>query len=81
MEQYVTGHRQDNMWSIFQEHYQTREDLYKAYYVAYDENQVKLGKLCESNPLIDQAMLKCRVYFDNLYPIDELNCANQRLLR
>ncbi len=81
IEQYITEHRMDNMWSIFQEHYQIIEDLYKAYYVAYDESQKQLDILCTSNPSISQAMVKCRVYFDNLYPIDELNCANQRLLR
>jgi hypothetical protein len=69
------------MWSILQEHFQTIEDLYKSYYVAYAESQRKLEHLCKSHSLIHRAMLKCQVHLGNLYPVAELNCANQRLLR
>jgi hypothetical protein len=71
------------MWLILQEHFQTIEDLYKAYYVAYDEYQRELKRLDKSYALkkIHKAMLVCRIYLGNLCPITELNCPNQRLLR
>ncbi|CAF3759672.1 unnamed protein product [Rotaria sp. Silwood1] len=81
MIQYKIGHRTDNIWSIFIEHFQTIENLYKEYYIVYDENQQKLERLCTTNPLIHEAMLQCQVHLGNLYPINELNCANQHLLR
>ncbi|CAF1168020.1 unnamed protein product [Rotaria sordida] len=81
MTQYKTGHRTDNIWSIFIEHFQTIENLYKEYYIVYDENQQKLERLCATNSLIHEAMLQCQVHLGNLYPIAELNCANQHLLR
>ncbi len=81
IEQCKTGHRTNNMWTIFQDHFQTIEELYKAYYITYDENQHELDRVCRDNPLINKAMLNCQVYLENLYPINELNCANQRLLR
>jgi len=81
IEQYKADHRTDNMWTIFQDHFQTIEELYKAYYVTYAENQHELEIVCKINPLIYKAMLNCQVYLENLYPINELNCANQRLLR
>ncbi|CAF4281890.1 unnamed protein product, partial [Rotaria sordida] len=37
--------------------------------------------LCKNYPLINDAMLKCQALLGNLYPITQLNCPNQRLLR
>ena len=81
MEEYITGHRKGTLWSIFEEHFQKIETLYKQYYVLYDENQDKIQRFAEENELINKAMLKCQVHLDNIYPIAELNCGNQRLLR
>ncbi|CAF3177636.1 unnamed protein product [Rotaria sp. Silwood2] len=81
MVEYKTGLRTDNIWSIFVEHFQTIENLYKEYYIVYDENQQKLERLCTTYSLIHEAMLQCQVHLGNLYPINELNCANQHLLR
>ena len=81
MEQYTTGHRRDNIWSLLEKHFSTIESLYTEYYIVYDDNGHKLNRLCSSNPLIHKAMLKCQVYLGNIYPIVELNCANQHLLR
>jgi len=80
---YKTSHRTDNIWSILQEHFQTIEDLYKSYYVIYDEYQRDLKRLDRSYALkkIHKAMFACKVYLGNLCPITELNCPNQRLLR
>lgn len=80
---YKIGHRTDNIWSIFQEHFQTIEDLYKTYYLIYDEYQRELKCLDRSSSLkkIHQAMLACKGYLGNLCPITEFNCPNQRLLR
>lgn len=75
------GYRSDNIWSIFEEHFEKIESLYKEYYIVYDENQQKIERLCATNPLLHDAMLKCQVHLGNLYPINELNCANQHLLR
>ncbi len=81
--QYQTDYRADNLWSILQENFQTIENLYKAYYVAYNEYQRELKRLDRSYALkkIHKAMLVCKVYLGNLCPITELNCPNQRLLR
>ncbi|CAF1356720.1 unnamed protein product [Rotaria magnacalcarata] len=81
MEQFITGHRTDLIWSIFEEHFQTIENLYKEYYTIYDENQQKFERLCATNALLHTAMLDCQCLMGNLYPINELNCANQHLLR
>ncbi|CAF4667476.1 unnamed protein product [Rotaria socialis] len=81
MEQFITGHRTDLIWSIFEEHFQTIENLYKEYYTVYDENQQKFERLCATNALLHTAMLDCQGLMGNLYPINELNCANQHLLR
>ena len=83
IEQYQNGRRTDQIWASFQEHFQTIENLYKTYYVAYDEYQRELKRL-EKSPIIKkvhQAMLVCKVYLGNLDPISEFNCPNQRLLR
>ncbi|CAF4367670.1 unnamed protein product, partial [Rotaria sordida] len=57
------------------------EVLYKNYYVTYYDTQGKLDDLCKNYPLINDAMLKCQALLGNLYPITQLNCPNQRLLR
>ncbi|UJR31635.1 hypothetical protein I4U23_019117 [Adineta vaga] len=44
-------------------------------------NQRRLNEICKSGTFLDKAMLECQVYLGNLYPLAELNCANQRLLR
>jgi hypothetical protein len=83
LRQHKTGHQTDHMWSIFQEHFPTIEDLYKSYYVAYDEYQRELKRLDKSSELkkIHKIIFVCKVYLGNLCPITELNCPNQRLLR
>jgi hypothetical protein len=80
---YRTGHRIDHIWGILQEHFQTVEDLYKAYYVTYNEYQRELKRLDKSPTLkkVHNAMLVCKIYLGNLCPITEFNCPNQRLLR
>jgi len=81
MEQYITGHLNGNMWSVLEKNFKVIEVLYKIYYVTYYDIQGKLDDLCKTYPLINEAMLKCQVYLGNLYPITQLNCPNQRLLR
>jgi hypothetical protein len=81
IEEYITGHRTGNMWSVLEKHFKVIEVLYKEYYVKYYENQGKLDDLCKNHALINEAMLKCQGLLGNLYPITQLNCANQRLLR
>ncbi|CAF0824211.1 unnamed protein product [Adineta ricciae] len=70
----------DYLWSVLEHNYQTIESLYKTYYLTYDENQRKLEDLCKPGSFLNRAMLQCQVYLGNLYPLTELNCANQRLL-
>ncbi len=81
MEEYITGHRTGSMWSVLEKNCKVIEVLYKHYYVTYSDTQGKLDDLCKNHPLINEAMLKCQVHLGNLYPITQLNCANQRLLR
>jgi hypothetical protein len=81
IEEYITGHRTGNMWTVLRKQFKIIEVLYKNYYVTYADTQGKLDDLCKSHPLINEAMLKCQVYLGNLYPITQLNCPNQRLLR
>lgn len=83
LESYKTGHQTDNIWLIIQENFQTIEDLYKTYYIIYDEYQRELKRLDRSNLLkkIHQAMIECKIYLGNLCPITEFNSPNQRLLR
>jgi hypothetical protein len=80
-EQFITGHSTGNMWSVLEKNFKVIEVLYKNYYVTYYDTQGKLDDLCKNHPLINEAMLKCQVYLGNLYPITQLNCPNQRLLR
>lgn len=83
VEEYQTGRRTGHIWASFQEHFQTIENLYKVYYVAYDEYQRELKRLDKSTVIkkVHQAMLVCKIYLGNLDPISEFNCPNQRLLR
>jgi hypothetical protein len=81
MEQYIDGRLTGNMWSVFEKNYKVIEVLYKNYYVTYYDTQGKLDELCKTQPLINEAMLKCQAMLGNLYPITQLNCPNQRLLR
>jgi hypothetical protein len=81
MEQYITGHLTGNMWSVFEKNYKVIEVLYKNYYVTYYDTQGKLDDLCKNQSLINEAMIKCQTLLGNLYPITQLNCPNQRLLR
>jgi hypothetical protein len=81
MEEYINGNRAGSMWSVLEKHRQVIEVLYKNYYVTYDDTQGKLGDLCKNHPLIHESMLKCQVHLGNLYPIDQLNCPNLRLVR
>lgn len=81
MEKYITGTKTDNMWSVLEQHFKVIEVLYKNYYVTYYDTQGKLDDLCKTQPLINEAMLKCQTYLGNLYPTTQLNCPNQRLLR
>ena len=80
---YRTGDRMKNIWGIFQEHFQRIEELYKAYYLTYNDYQRDLKRLEKSVALkkIHEAMLVCKVYLGNLCPMTEFNCPNQRLLR
>ena len=81
IEEYITGHRTGNMWSVLEKNLKVIEVLYKHYYVTYNDTQKKLEDICKNHSLINEAMLKCQVYLSNLYPITQLNCPNQRLLR
>jgi hypothetical protein len=81
MEKYITGHSTENMWSVLEKNFKVIEVLYKSYYVTYYDIQAKLDDLCKTHPLLNEAMLKCQVHLGNLYPLTQLNCANQRLLR
>ncbi len=81
MEEYITGHLTGSMWSVLEKHFKVIEILYKNYYVTYYDTQGKLDDLCKNHSLINDAMLKCQSYLGNLYPISQLNCPNQRLLR
>ncbi|CAM4746628.1 unnamed protein product [Rotaria magnacalcarata] len=81
LEEYITGQRTGNMWSVLEKNFKVIEVLYKNYYVNYSDIQGKLDELCRNNPLINEAMIKCQTYLSNLYPITQLNCPNQRLLR
>ncbi|CAF3803728.1 unnamed protein product [Rotaria sordida] len=81
IEEYIIGQRTGNMWSIFEKNFKVIEVLYKNYYVTYYDTQGKLDDLCKNYPLINDAMLKCQAHLGNLYPITQLNCPNQRLLR
>jgi hypothetical protein len=77
----LTGHRQGLFWSILEENFESIERLYKAYYIAFDDVQNKLEEFCRTHALIQEAMLKVQEDLAHLYPITQLNCANQRLLR
>ncbi|CAF1337034.1 unnamed protein product [Adineta ricciae] len=79
-ERYRSSNYADYLWSVLEHNYQTIESLYKTYYLTYEENQRKLSDLCKPGSFLDRAMLQCQVYLGNLYPLTELNCANQRLL-
>ena len=81
MEKFITGHSTGNMWTVLETHFKFIEVIYKDYYVKYNDIQAKLDDICKSNPLINEAMLKCQVHLGNLYPLTQLNCANQRLVR
>ncbi|CAF3455254.1 unnamed protein product [Rotaria socialis] len=81
IEEYIIGQRTGNMWSVLEKNFKVIEVLYKNYYVSYADIQGKLDELCRNNPLINEAMIKCQTYLGNLYPITQLNCPNQRLLR
>ena len=81
LEKYIDGRLTGNMWSVFEKNYKVIEVLYKNYYVTYYDTQGKLDELCKTQPLINEAMLKCQTLLGNLYPITQLNCPNQRLLR
>ena len=81
IEEYISGQRTGNMWSIFEKNFKVIEVLYKHYYVTYYDTQGKLDELCRTSSLINEAMLKCQVLLSNLYPITQLNSPNQRLLR
>ena len=41
-EEYITGHRTGNMWTVLQKHFKIIEVLYKNYYVTYSDTQGKL---------------------------------------
>lgn len=69
------------MWTVLQRNFKVIEVLYKNYYVNFCDTHGKLDDLCKNNTLINDAMLKCQQYLGNLYPITQLNCPNQRLLR
>jgi hypothetical protein len=81
IEEYLENVRKGNMWSLLNENFRIIEPLYKTYYVAYDESQRKLQTLCKTYPLIDKAMLKIQNHLNNLNPITQFNCPNQRLMR
>ena len=81
MDRSLTGHRQGLFWSILEENFESIERLYKAYYIAFDDVQNKLEEFCRTHALIQEAMLKVQEDLAHLYPITQLNCANQRLLR
>ncbi|CAF4538087.1 unnamed protein product [Rotaria sp. Silwood1] len=81
IEEYIIGQRTGNMWTVLEKNFKVIEVLYKNYYVTYDDTQGKLDDLCRNYPLINDAMVKCQVHLGNLYPITQLNCPNQRLLR
>ncbi|CAF0714165.1 unnamed protein product [Adineta steineri] len=81
MEDYKTGKRTDNMWTIVKDQFLNIEKLYTEYFITYAGIQAELKKLCEDSSLLKTAMLECQTHLGNLYPIDELNCANLRLVR
>jgi hypothetical protein len=80
-EKYITGHSKENIWTVLGTNLKVIESIYKDYYVKYAEVQGKLDDLCKRYPSIHEAMLQCQTYLGNLYPLTQLNCANQRLLR
>ena len=77
----LTGHRPGLFWSILEDNFELIEGLYKAYYIAFDDVQHKLEEFCRTHALIHQAMLSLQEDLAHLYPITQLNSANQRLLR
>lgn len=81
MERFIAGETTENMWSILEKNFKVIEVLYKNYYVTIYDTQGKLDDLCKTQPLINEAMLKCQTHLGNLYPTTQLNCPNQRLLR
>jgi hypothetical protein len=81
MAEYLNNHYHNTFWSIIEEHFSLIQRLYADYYVTFDSIHSELEHYCRKYPLINQAMLETRVYIGNLYPIVQLNCANQRLLR
>jgi hypothetical protein len=81
IEEHITNHQSGNMWTVLQKHFKVIEVLYKNYYVTYADTQGKLDELCRIHPLLNEAMIKCQAHLGNLYPITQLNCPNQRLLR
>ena len=78
---YLVGERENYFWTIFENHFQTIEDLYSTYYIIFDDVQQNIEEFVRNNSLIDEAMLVIQTQLGNLYPITQLNCANQRLLR
>lgn len=78
---YLTGHRCGLVWAIFEENFAKIESSYKAYYIAFDEIQSKIESFRLQNPLINEAMAEAQKELENLDPMTQLNCPNQRLVR
>ena len=81
LEAYISRQRTGNIWSVLETNFKCIEVIYKDYFVKYSDMQGKLDELRRTHALINEAMLKCQVHLANLDPINQLNCANQRLLR
>ncbi|CAF4293434.1 unnamed protein product, partial [Didymodactylos carnosus] len=77
----LRGNTSRNVWSIFHDNSQFISVLYKDYYVRISESQTKLDDLCKLHSCLNDAMLKVQTFMGNLYPMSQLNCPNQRLLR
>lgn len=73
--------RDSFFWTIIEEKFDQIEELYKNYYVIFDDLQEELEGFSRSNLLIDKAMRQIQNQLGNLYPITRFNCANERLLR
>lgn len=80
-EKYISTNDNGNMWTIIEKNFKFIEIIYKDYYVKYYTVQTKLDEICRENALLNEAMMKCQRYLGSLYPLTQLNCANQRLLR
>ncbi|CAF0862570.1 unnamed protein product [Didymodactylos carnosus] len=70
-----------NVWSVLRDNSQFISVLYKDYYVRISESQAKLDDLCKSHSSLNDAMLNVQTMMGSLYPMTQLNCPNQRLLR